>query len=45
MKFIKNNTAKTMARKDYDRIISTISSYKVFEETKEYYDISKAYWK
>ena len=35
MKSIENNIIKTMASKDYDRIISTINSYKEFEQTKD----------
>jgi hypothetical protein len=32
MKSIENNIIKTMASKDYDRIISTINSYKELEQ-------------
>jgi len=35
MKSIENNIIKAMARKDYDRIISTINAYKEFEQTKD----------
>jgi len=35
MKSIENNIIKTMASKDYDRIISTINAYKEFEQTED----------
>lgn len=40
MKSIENNIIKTMTIKDYDRITSTINSYKEFEQIK---DITYAY--
>jgi len=35
MKSIENNIIKTMANKDYDRIISTVNAYKEFKQTKD----------